>query len=371
MKALSYEGLQEYNSLILEKIANSVDFRGSVSSILNTNLNSNKVLITDKDGKISVATNITPSLLNQLIGLKEGEGITIQTQIDGKLAPNDLRITTTGSGNVVTNVTYDEDLKEFTLSKENIELYTLPKASSETLGGVKIEGAPIASTDGYTPVVIDEDGKIYHKNDVYNLNSFGINVTAAELNCLDNIEGNVQTLLNQKVNQESGKGLSTNDFNNTYLNMLENLDTSLAAKVDKEDGRGLSDKNFTATDKANLDAATQKLKDIEDGANNYSLPIAGIEVLGGVKTTSTILDVTNYTACPIVDGVPYYENFRLTDLGITATADELNYCTGTTSNIQEQINLLDDKIINITISTVDLVPGESQLAEGEVYFVYE
>ena len=43
-------------------------------------------------------------------------------------------------------------------------------------------------------------------------------------------------------------------------------------------------------------------KDIEE----YTLPIAS-STLGGVKTTSTVTDNTDLTACPIIDGVPYYQ----------------------------------------------------------------
>lgn len=50
-----------------------------------------------------------------------------------------------------------------------------------------------------------------------------------------------------------------------------------------------------------------KLNNIEDGANNYSLPTAS-STLGGVKTTSTVTSTSGLTACPIIDGVPYYKN---------------------------------------------------------------
>ena len=40
-----------------------------------------------------------------------------------------------------------------------------------------------------------------------------------------------------------------------------------------------------------------------------SIATAATNVLGVVKTTSVVSDLTNYTACPIVNGVPYYERF--------------------------------------------------------------
>ena len=38
----------------------------------------------------------------------------------------------------------------------------------------------------------------------------------------------------------------------------------------------------------------------------YALPTASSSTLGGVKTTSTVTNVTGWTAAPIVDGVPYF-----------------------------------------------------------------
>lgn len=58
---------------------------------------------------------------------------------------------------------------------------------------------------------------------------------------------------------------------------------------------------MTATDKVKLDG-------IEDNANNYTLPTAAKDTLGGVKTTSTITSTANHTACPIINGIPYYKN---------------------------------------------------------------
>ena len=89
-------------------------------------------------------------------------------------------------------------------------------------------------------------------------------------------------------------------------------------------------------------AMVTKLNGIATGANAYSLPTASSSTLGGVKTTSTVTSASGYTACPIIGGVPYYKDtdttYSLSSFGITATAAELNYCDGVTSNIQTQLN---------------------------------
>lgn len=73
----------------------------------------------------------------------------------------------------------------------------------------------------------------------------------------------------------------------------------------------------------------------------YSLPTAS-STLGGVKTTSTVTNASGYTACPIIDGIPYYKDtnttYSLSSFGISASAAELNYCKGVTSAIQTQLN---------------------------------
>lgn len=114
----------------------------------------------------------------------------------------------------------------------------------------------------------------------------------------------------------------------------------------------------------------------------------GTGTAGLIKTTSTVTSNSGYTACPVINGVPYYKDtdtkythpsytakssglykitvdssghvsattavaksditalgipaqdttYTLGSFGITATAAELNYCDGVTSNIQTQLN---------------------------------
>lgn len=122
---------------------------------------------------------------------------------------------------------------------------------------------------------------------------------------------------------------STNPVQNKVVN------TALANKVDKVSGKGLSTNDYTTAEK-------NKLAGIATGANAYSLPTASSSTLGGVKTTSTVTSNSGYTACPIIGGVPYYKDtnttYSLSSFGVTATATELNYVDGVTSNIQTQLN---------------------------------
>lgn len=75
--------------------------------------------------------------------------------------------------------------------------YTLPTASSSTLGGVKTTSM-VTSTNGLTPTPII-GGVPYYKDTTYSLSNFGLTAAAAELNHCDGVTGNIQTQLNGKA----------------------------------------------------------------------------------------------------------------------------------------------------------------------------
>jgi hypothetical protein len=94
-----------------------------------------------------------------------------------------------------------------------------------------------------------------------------LNKTAAHIDeLLEKVEGldnyddtEVRGFINNKVDKETGKGLSTNDFTDAYKTELDGLDTALDGKVDKEIGKGLSTNDYTTSEKT-------KLNGIESGA---------------------------------------------------------------------------------------------------------
>ncbi len=106
--------------------------------------------------------------------------------------------------------------------------------------------------------------------------------------CVDNgdvaayTNGKVHKLSN-KIDKVDGKGLSTNDFTNTYKTKLDNLDTNLSAKAAKTDV--LTKTNTAAfTPTANYHPATKKY--VDDTVAN--LPIKSLES----KTLSTFYNET-------------------------------------------------------------------------------
>lgn len=120
---------------------------------------------------------------------------------------------------------------------------------------------------------------------------------------------------------------------------------------------------MSSTDKTKLDG-------IATGANKYVLPTAGLNALGGVKTTSQVTSASGYTACPIIGGVPYYKDtnttYTLGSFGITTTAAELNFCDGVTSNIQTQLNGKAPSSHNHSASQITGLPNVVAITNSQI-----
>lgn len=107
---------------------------------------------------------------------------------------------------------------------------------------------------------------------------------------------------------------------------VNDVKTLVKQKVDKESGKGLSTNDFTTAEK-------NKLAGITENANNYTLPVAS-STLGGVKTTSTVTSTTGLTATPIINGVPYYKDTNTTynnGTGISISNNKINHSNSVTA----------------------------------------
>ena len=129
--------------------------------------------------------------------------------------------------------------------------------------------------------------------------------------------------------------------NSSHTHTIANI-TNLQSTLDGKAASGHTHSNATTSASGLMSPEDKaKLNGIASGANAYTLPTAS-STLGGVKTTSTVTSTSGYTACPIIGGVPYYKDtnttYSLGSFGVTATAAELNYVDGVTSNIQNQLN---------------------------------
>ena len=174
----------------------------------------------------------------------------------------------------------------------------------------------------------------------------------------------IKAITNTKVDKVSGKGLSTNDYTTTEKTKLEGIETgatkttidsslssssanpvqnkvinsALGNKVDKVSGKGLSTNDYTTTEKT-------KLEGIEDGANNYSLPIASASILGGIKVGDNLTIGSDgklsavqgtYTlpiaSATVLGGVKVGSNLSINSSGVMSATDTTYDLATTTSN---------------------------------------
>lgn len=83
-------------------------------------------------------------------------------------------------------------------------------------------------------------------------------VTPAQIGTYSN--KTIDGLLETKVDKESSKGLSTNDFTDADKTAIEKNAADIKTKVDKESGKGLSTNDFTDADKAAIAKNTADIK---------------------------------------------------------------------------------------------------------------
>ena len=104
---------------------------------------------------------------------------------------------------------------------------------------------------------------------------------------------------------------------------------TVSNKVDKVSGKGLSTNDFT-------DALLSKLNGIAAGANKTTVDSA----LSSTSTNPVQNKVINSALAGKAASNHTHSQYveSISDLGITATADEINYVDGVTSNIQTQLN---------------------------------
>lgn len=135
--------------------------------------------------------------------------------------------------------------------------YTLPTASSSTLGGVKTTST-VTSTSGLTacPII---SGVPYYKdtNNTYTLSSFSVTATATELNVLDGITAttaelnycdgvtsNIQTQLNGKLSTSGTAAKATADASGNTITSTYATKTELNGKANSAttlSGYGITD----------------------------------------------------------------------------------------------------------------------------------
>ncbi|WP_425755091.1 hypothetical protein ACPW7J_09465 [Ihubacter sp. rT4E-8] len=116
------------------------------------------------------------------------------------------------------------------------------QAAKEAAEQARDEAQGIAGGDYATSVALKQ-----HTDDS------DLHFSTVEKEKLSNVPENTRTALEKKVDKETGKGLSTNDYTTAekskVANLPANTNTALSGKVDKEKGKGLSANDYTTLDK--------------------------------------------------------------------------------------------------------------------------
>lgn len=173
----------------------------------------------------------------------------------------------------------------------------------------------------------------------------------------------IKAALSKKVDKVSGKGLSTNDFTNSYKSKLDGLDSALSKKVDKVSGKGLSTNDFTNTYKNKLDTAyntshTHSNKNVLDAitaayTTDEKTKLAGLPSAAEIDDTID-QKITEYGAYrKPEDGIPKNDlaNDVKTSLGLADTAVQPADLNGYAleSELEDKV----DKIAGKGLSTND------------------
>jgi phage gp45-like len=166
--------------------------------------------------------------------------------------------------------------------------YTLPAATTSALGGVKV-GANLA---------VDSNGEISGNYSAATTSANGL-MSSTDKAKLDGIEAGATAV----TVDSSITAASTNPVESAAIY------TALAGKVDTETGKGLSSNDYTDTEKT-------KLAGIEANANNYTLPAATTSALGGVSVGSNLAVDAN----GVLSG--NYSNATTSAAGLMSAADK-------------------------------------------------
>ena len=164
--------------------------------------------------------------------------------------------------------------------------------------------------------------------------------------------------INGVLNFKDKNGDVTTVYPVTSAENVAGLSATLAGKVDKETGKGLSANDYTTTEK-------EKLAGIEAGANAYTLPAANSSTLGGVKQgenieiaadgTISATDTIYEAATPSTDGLmSAADKTKLDGIASGATAVHVDSELSNTST-----NPVQNKVVYSAVSgKVDKVSGK-------------
>lgn len=191
---------------------------GAATTIVSDDLTTDKVLVSDTSGKVN-----TSSVTSTELGYLSGVTSNIQNQLDGKSKV----AASTSNGKIKIDGT-------------DTKVYELPTASSTVLGGVKV-GDGLTVTDGVLSTTGGGTADAVEWSNVKNkpstVSGYGIS-DAYEKN---EVDAAITAIDAKKVDKETGKGLSSNDYTKDDQRKVQNMSSFLSDQYVFEDQITFSD----------------------------------------------------------------------------------------------------------------------------------
>ena len=273
-----------------------------------------------------LATNLLANRPNAV------EGYCYFTTDDGKFYIDTKTGSLTGSNTTGTRVALNANYASKLLFGE------ITQSSSSTLKVSTINN--LSSLIHGTIVVLKNNGSNTAANANLNINNLGSKPIYVNGNPItaNTWRANEMAILFYDANSYSGTtGVWSLIPGVTYIHPQYTARTGVpTANQTPAFGGTFSVNQITSDSTGHVTAATSRTITIPSTLSN------GTGTAGLIKTSSTVTSNSGYTACPVINGVPYYKDtnttYTLGSFGITATAAELNYSSGLTGNIQSQLN---------------------------------
>jgi hypothetical protein len=193
-----------------------------------------------------VAGFMTPQLLSKVEGIESGAQVNTVTSVAGNTG--DVSLTDMGLNNVDNTSDANKPISDATqealdLKADASDVYTKSEVYTKT------------ETDTAIANLVDSAPET--------LNT--LNELSNALGDDPNFATTVANAIGGKVEKVTGKGLSTNDYDNTAKDIVDGVTTAISGKVDKVAGKGLSTEDFTTTLKDKL-TNIQEVTSLDDTA---------------------------------------------------------------------------------------------------------
>ena len=264
--------------------------------------------VTATTAELNILDGITATTTE--INYVDGVTSNIQTQLNAKASSSHTHGTATTSAAGLMSAS-DKSKLDGIASGANA--YTLPTASS-TLGGVKTTST-VTSNSGYTacPII---GGVPYYKdtNTTYNLGSFGVTATAAELNALDGITATVTEL-------------------NYVDGVTSNIQTQLNGKAASSHGTHVS--YGTTTPKANGTAAVGTATTVSRSDHVHPLQTT---VSGNAGTATKLATARTISLSGDVTGSTSFDGSGNVSITATVADDSHNHTIANVDGLQTALN---------------------------------